>query len=166
MTSGDPYPPISDYGLISDMHSCALVSREGSVDWCCFPRFDSAAVFSRLLDWRKGGYFKVAPRGVRSVSRRYLPGTNVLETRFTSSSGEISVTDFLPVLAGEEDVGQAQRPGERHALIRIVRGISGSVDVAVEFAEAAPEPEVDTLYQNVYSEINPDGRLFFDGRGK
>jgi len=81
-TDAEVYPPIADYGLISDMHSCALVSRAGSIDWCCFPRFDSAAVFGRILDWRKGGYFRLAPRGVRSVSRRYLPGTNVLETTF------------------------------------------------------------------------------------
>ncbi|GAF97158.1 unnamed protein product, partial [marine sediment metagenome] len=79
LTDAGLCPPIADYGLISDMHSCALVSRAGSVDWCCFPHFDSAAVFARILDWRKGGYFRVAPRGVRSVSRRYLPGTNVLE---------------------------------------------------------------------------------------
>ena len=53
---------ISDYGLISDMHSCALVSLDGSIDWCCFPRFDSAALFSRILDWRRGGYFQITPR--------------------------------------------------------------------------------------------------------
>ena len=72
------HPEISDYGLISDMHSCALISTEGSIDWCCFPRFDSGSVFGRLLDLDKGGYFKIAPRAPHTVSRRYLPGTNVL----------------------------------------------------------------------------------------
>src|SRR3989304_422308 len=61
MTEVGHCPPISDYALISDMHSCCLVSRAGSIDWCCFPRLDSAAIFSRILDWGKGGYFHVAP---------------------------------------------------------------------------------------------------------
>jgi GH15 family glucan-1,4-alpha-glucosidase len=128
------FPPISDYAFLSDCHSLALVSRDASVEWAVFHRFDGRPVFARILDRDVGGYFRIGPvEPDATIERRYLPGTNVLETRFTSSSGEISVTDFLPVLAGEEDVGQARRPGERHALIRIVRGISGSVDVAVEF---------------------------------
>ena len=90
------YSPISDYGLISDMHSCALVSKSGSIDWCCFPRFDSPAVFARILDRLKGGYFQLAPEGVRSVHRRYLPGTNVLETTFVTDTGEAVLTDFMP----------------------------------------------------------------------
>ncbi len=72
MTAGlteDGYKPISDYGLIGNCHSAALVGLDGSIDWCCLPRFDSDAVFARLLDWRKGGYFRVAPRGVTRVSR-------------------------------------------------------------------------------------------------
>ena len=61
------YKAISDYGLIGDMHSCALVSKAGSVDWCCLPRFDGAAVFSRLLDQNKGGYFEINLSGIASV---------------------------------------------------------------------------------------------------
>ena len=57
MAANSEYPPIDDYGLISDMHSCALVSKTGSVDWCCLPRFDSASIFGRILDWEKGGFF-------------------------------------------------------------------------------------------------------------
>ena len=100
-----PQPPIADYGLISDMHSCALVSRAGSIDWCCFPRFDGAAVFSRILDWERGGYFQLAPEGVRAVRRRYLPATNVLETTFETDSGVARLLDFMPVHAhdGPED---------------------------------------------------------------
>ena len=97
LTDAGLCPPIADYGLISDMHSCALVSSAGSVDWCCFPHFDSAAVFGRILDWHKGGYFRLAPRGVRSVNRRYLPGTNVLETTFQTDTGIARLTDFMPV---------------------------------------------------------------------
>lgn len=91
------YRPIADYGLIGAMHTCALVSRSGSIDWCCLPSFDSPATFGRILDWQKGGYFQVAPRDVQSASRRYLPGTNVLETTFNASTGVATLTDFMPV---------------------------------------------------------------------
>ncbi len=83
----DVYPQISDYGLIGDMQSCALVSKQGSIDWACFPRFDSPSVFGRLLDWQRGGYFLLAPKGVQEVTRRYLPNTNVLETTFEAAGG-------------------------------------------------------------------------------
>lgn len=74
---GNPrYRPIADYGLIGAMHTCALVSKEGSIDWCCLPAFDSPAAFCRILDWRAGGYYQVAPLDIQSVSRRYLPSTN------------------------------------------------------------------------------------------
>ena len=76
------YPPINDYALISDCHSAALVSRDGSVDWCCFDRFDARPVFGRLLDWSRGGHFRIAVKGFYSTTRRYLPDTNILETTF------------------------------------------------------------------------------------
>ena len=66
------YPPIDDYGIIGAMHTCALVSKAGSIDWFCLPSFDSPAVFGRILDWRKGGHFQVSPKEVGSVTRRYL----------------------------------------------------------------------------------------------
>ena len=93
------YPPIGDYGLIGDMHTAALVSKAGSIDWCCFPRFDSEAVFGRLLDWDKGGYFAFAPKGIVRTTRRYLPNTNVLETTFETDTGRVTLTDFMPVIA-------------------------------------------------------------------
>ena len=131
MNDSDTYPPIADYGLISDMHSCALVSRTGSIDWCCFPRFDSPSVFGRILDWGKGGYFKVAAAGIRSVSRRYLPGTNILETTFETDTGVAKLTDFMPTHehpAPEED----EDGGRRRQLARILECVDGTVRFNVE----------------------------------
>jgi GH15 family glucan-1,4-alpha-glucosidase len=131
MTDAGPYPPIGDYGLISDMHSCGLVSKAGSIDWCCFPRFDSGAVFSRILDWRRGGYFHMAPRGVRSLRRRYLPGTNVLETTFETDRGEARLTDFMPVHPHERPE-EPREVGFRQQVARILECVSGSVDFTLE----------------------------------
>src|SRR5512132_3783870 len=76
-----PYPPISDYALLSDCHSGALVSKDGSIDWCTFHRFEARSVFARILDWAKAGFFRIAPLDDEyEATRRYLPGTNVLET--------------------------------------------------------------------------------------
>ena len=69
----DAYPPIGDYALLSDCHSAALVSRDGSIDWGCFHRFDARPVFARLLDWSGGGHFRIAPTAPATVTRRYLP---------------------------------------------------------------------------------------------
>jgi GH15 family glucan-1,4-alpha-glucosidase len=126
------YPPISDYALLSDCHSAALVSRQGSIDWCCFHRFDARPVFARLLDWDRGGYVRLAPVGHHTVSRRYLPGTNVVETRFEAEGGVVVLTDCLPVRSGEDDKsGQVLHP--YHQLLRLVRGEAGEVEVALEF---------------------------------
>ncbi|HCP23485.1 MAG TPA: hypothetical protein DIT90_05085 [Dehalococcoidia bacterium] len=92
-----PYKPIEQYGLIGDMHGSALVGTDGSIDWCCIPRFDSPAVFSCLLDAEKGGYFKLAPANVTETGRRYRPDTNILETSFTTSTGSGTLTDFMTV---------------------------------------------------------------------
>jgi GH15 family glucan-1,4-alpha-glucosidase len=91
------YPAIADYGIISAMRTCALVSKAGSIDWLCMPSFDSPAVFCRILDWHRGGYFQVIPHGVRSVERRYLPETNILETTYQTETGTAKLTDFMPV---------------------------------------------------------------------
>lgn len=97
MTGRRRYRPITDYGLIGAMHTCALVAKDGSIDWCCLPSFDSPSTFGRLLDWRRGGYYQVSPAGAHSVSRRYIPGTNVLETTFTTAASVAKLTDFMPI---------------------------------------------------------------------
>jgi GH15 family glucan-1,4-alpha-glucosidase len=108
---------IEDYALLSDTESAALVGRDGSIDWLTFPRFDSAACFAALLGTPDHGRWLLAPAGeVRSVTRRYRPGTLVLETRFATDDGEVEVVDCMPI-----------RGDGRLDIVRLVRGLSGRV---------------------------------------
>ena len=91
------YEPINNYGMIGDMHSIALVSVRGSIDWLCLPRFDSPSIFAALLDDEKGGYFQIAPDEPDVACKQfYWPETNVLVTRFLSPNGAAELTDFMP----------------------------------------------------------------------
>src|SRR5260370_8438841 len=83
--------------MIGDCHSAVLIAPDGAIDWGCLPDFDSPATFCRLLDARRGGYFQIAPtEGTIPGSQRYLRGSNVLQTRFPSTSLDILLTDFMP----------------------------------------------------------------------
>jgi alpha,alpha-trehalase len=129
------FPRISSYGFLSDCHTGALVSPEGSVEWLCLPRFDSASIFGSLLD-RSGGFWRLGPPGLQApVSRRYVPGTNVLETTWMTGSGWIVVHDLLTVGAWrqENDFEPHRRPPPddeaEHTLMRTVECVQGEVDV-------------------------------------
>src|SRR5947209_6414548 len=88
--------PIEDYALIGDCVSAALVGRDGSIDWLCWPRFDSPACFAALLGTRAHGFYQIAPAAEEgSVTRRYRDGTPILETVFTTEAGEVALTDFM-----------------------------------------------------------------------
>lgn len=113
------YRPIRDYGVIGDMHSAAMVSRDGSIDWLCFPRFDSPSVFAAILDDKRGGCFAIRPAGEHRFSQAYLPDTNVLLTSFQTDAGRATVIDFMPVAA---DIAVSE-----HEVIRIVRCESGQM---------------------------------------
>jgi GH15 family glucan-1,4-alpha-glucosidase len=98
------YQPIQNYGLIGNMHTAALVGRDGSVDWLCMPDFDSPSVFAAILDDGKGGRFRIAPAcSMERVTCRqiYLPDTNVLVTRFLLDEGVVEVIDYMPVGGGD-----------------------------------------------------------------
>ena len=95
--------PIGEYALLSDCRSAALVSRAGSVDWLCFPRFDSPAVFARILDDDDGGCFAIRPAGEFRVSRRYIDQTMALETTFRTATGTAVLTDAMAL--GRDDRG-------------------------------------------------------------
>ena len=88
-------PKINDYAVIGDGRSVALVSRYGSIDWLCWPRFDSAAIFGKILDAEVGGTWSIRPTQESQTTRRYIDNTNVLETEFHLSSGRIVLTDFM-----------------------------------------------------------------------
>ncbi|MBV9547763.1 MAG: glycoside hydrolase family 15 protein [Chloroflexi bacterium] len=128
----DTYSPIADYALISDCHSAALVSRDGSVDWCCFERFDARPVFARLIDWSRGGHFLIRPGQPYKATRRYLPGTNVLETRFETDSGVLVLTDCLAVHESSEP-SEAEAVEPYRQLIRSMRCEVGEVQVELDF---------------------------------
>jgi GH15 family glucan-1,4-alpha-glucosidase len=127
--------PIAEYALLSDRHSAALVSAAGSVDWLCFPRFDSPSVFARLLDER-GGHWSIRPRTPAEMSRRYLDQTMVLETTFRNGSGSAVLVDALAT--GLDNQGHRLGAGAPHLLIREITGISGEVDLEIEYV---PRPE-------------------------
>src|ERR1051326_5612110 len=93
------YLPIEDFAVIGNLHTVALVGKNGSIDWCCIPRFDSPSVFGAILDANKGGFFRVAPYEVAEMRRDqlYLPETNILMTRFLTVDGVAEVTDFMPI---------------------------------------------------------------------
>jgi pentatricopeptide repeat protein len=126
------YQPIENYGIIGDTHSVALVGTDGSIDWFCFPHFDSPSVFGAILDDEKGGRFKIAPASEAGDATRkqiYWPDTNVLVTRFLSPEGVGEVTDYMPMGAPEDGDGY-------HRLIRRVKVVRGTMTFRVECSPA------------------------------
>ncbi|MCC2663913.1 MAG: Trehalase, partial [Geminicoccaceae bacterium] len=114
---------IEDYALIGDTHTVALVGRDGSIDWLCVPRIDSAACFAALLGEVENGRWLLAPEGeVRACRRRYRDDTLILETEYETATGVCAVIDFMPV-GGEEHVVD---------LVRLVEGRAGEVGVLTE----------------------------------
>jgi GH15 family glucan-1,4-alpha-glucosidase len=124
--------PIGDYALLSDCRSAALVSRDGSVDWLCFPRFDGPSVFCRLLD-PGGGYFSIRPAGEYTSSRRYVDQTMVLETTFAARGGGVAVlTDALAV--GRNERGHRLGAHSPSMLLRQLSCTAGEIEAEVSFA--------------------------------
>ena len=141
---------IEDYGLIGDLRSAALVGRNGSIDWLCLPRFDSASCFTALLGDESHGRWLVAPSvEVTGTSRRYRPGTLVLETEFETAEGTVRVTDFMP-----------RRGGRAPQVMRIVDGLTGRVPMRMELAlrpdYGAVVPWVDRMVDGVRVQSGPD----------
>ena len=128
---------IEDYAFIGDCTTAALIGRDGSIDWLCWPRFDSSACFAALLGSPENGRWRIAPEGAASVSRRYRDGTLILTTRFDAAEGCVELIDFMPL------------EGTTSQVVRLLRGIAGSVpmrcELALRFEYGSAVPWVETL---------------------
>ncbi len=142
------YQNIGDYGIIGDLHTIALVGLDGSIDWCCLPRFDSPSIFSSILDDKIGGHFKIAPLHPGNTRQMYLPETNILLTRFLQHDGVGELTDFMPVESDEA----GYRP-RRHQIIRMLSVVRGTVTFKIDCTPAfnfgRDSHEIETRAQGV-----------------
>jgi GH15 family glucan-1,4-alpha-glucosidase len=127
--------PIDAYAIVGNCRTAGLISREGSLDWLCLPRFDSPSVFGALLDPEIGGCFRIRPTGAFDVARRYLPETNILETTFRTASGTVTLRDLLPVASETERRAQ---PRPDHQVLRELEGVKGDVELEVLYT---PRPD-------------------------
>jgi GH15 family glucan-1,4-alpha-glucosidase len=143
------YPAIKDYALIGDCRIAALVSRDGAIEWLCLPHFSGDSVFAAILDRRAGGHFVIRPTQAYRVHRQYVPGSNVLETTFTTDGGEVRVSDCVPVVTDSQFADDLQPQRE---LLRGVEGIAGEVEMQVEFV---PRP----AYGQRSARVRPRGAL-------
>lgn len=123
-----PYQPIEAYALLSNCEGCALVARDGGIDWACLERFDADPAFSRLLDRSRGGHFTIRPTERFETARQYLSRSNILETTFTTQTGFVTLHDFM---VGPE--GGERRP----RLVRLVTGVSGRVPMIAQYRPLA-----------------------------
>ncbi|MEQ4598905.1 MAG: trehalase-like domain-containing protein, partial [Methylobacteriaceae bacterium] len=139
---------IADYAVIGDTCTTALIARDGSLDWLCWPRHDGPAVFLALLDSERGGACRLVLDGLTEITRRYLPGTNILETTFVTASGRAVLTDFMPLhrhesVPEEGPDGQAQAQVVRRLACRSGR-VSGRWQLRPSFDYARAPTEATT----------------------
>src|SRR5674476_37696 len=142
--------PLEDYGIIGDLHTAALVGRDGSIDWLCLPRFDSAACFSKLLGTEEHGYWKLAPAGShRATHRRYRGDSLVLESEFVTEEGTVRVIDCMPI--------RQQHP----EVVRLVEGVRGKVtmemNLVIRYGYGQIVPWVRRLDGILTAIAGPDG---------
>lgn len=141
------YKGIGDYGLIGNSYTAALVSNDGSIDWCCLPRFDSPSTFAAILDDEKGGKFHIKPRTSFESQQSYLPDTNILQTTFRTDTGTVTVIDFMPCYRTSRH--KLTKFDEIH---RLVDCTVGQVPLEVVF-----EPRLDYARDNALIETYKNG---------
>ena len=142
--------PIEDYGIIGDLHTAALVGRDGSIDWLCLPRFDSAACFAKLLGDDNNGSWRLAPKGAHLAKHRHYRGeTLVLESEFVTDEGSVRVVDCMPI--------RQQHP----EVIRLVEGVRGKVTMEMVLTIRFGYGQIVPWVRNVDGTLNaiagPDG---------
>jgi hypothetical protein len=139
---------IEDYGLIGDGETAALVHRNGSIDWLCWPRFDSDACFAALLGTREHGRWKLSPVDPVRVERRYQPDTLVLETQFETEHGAVRLTDFMPIRDGAS------------VLVRMLQGVRERVrirsDLNLQFDFGSIRPWIEIEEKRAVGRVGPD----------
>jgi GH15 family glucan-1,4-alpha-glucosidase len=144
-----PYQPIENYGVIGDLHTVALVGRNGSIDWMCFPRFDSPSIFAAILDHRRGGAFSIVPlEDELTYKQFYWPDTNVLVTKFLTPHGVSEILDFMPIHDLKKGHGH-------HQVVRHLRVVRGKMRFRIQCTPAfnfARDPHTTT--------ITPEGAVF------
>jgi GH15 family glucan-1,4-alpha-glucosidase len=158
VSAGSSYPPIGDYALIGDCRAGALVSRHGSIDWCCMPRLDSGSFFARLLDWEHGGHCSIAPAAADQTPGlcNYIDDTLVVETSFDTAGGQARVIDCFtrPGATGS---------GHPSEILRVVEGQRGAVEVRIEvsprFDYGAIDPWIRHHGMGAFSAIGGDDGL-------
>jgi GH15 family glucan-1,4-alpha-glucosidase len=151
------YLPIDQYGVVGDLHTAALVGRNGSIDWLCLPRFDSPSLFAAILDDEKGGRFKIDTTGQSTNRQLYVPDTNVLITRFVTPDGVAELYDCMPI--------EVDQPGARavgHNLVRVIHGVRGTIEL-----ELFCQPAFDYARVGHTVEALPHGCMFIsDSHGE
>ncbi|HLW54606.1 MAG TPA: glycoside hydrolase family 15 protein [Candidatus Angelobacter sp.] len=123
-------PTIADYGIVGDCRSAALISRDGSVDWLCWPLFDSPSIFAAILDRERGGHWSISPSSPCEIKREYAGDSNVLQTHFRSASGSATLTDLMPV--SSEEFKRANLVPD-HELLRQLSCTEGEVEFETDF---------------------------------
>src|SRR5436190_471055 len=127
------FPPIAEYGFLTDCETCTLVAPDGTVEWLCVPRFDAASIFGAMLD-RGAGAFRFGPEHKRApIARRYLPGTNVLESDWMSEHGWLVVQEAMAI---EQNLEHASDCDSRRMLVRVATCLDGEADVSLACAPA------------------------------
>ena len=153
--SATSYPPIAEHGVVGNLHTVALISADGTVDWYCAPRFDSPSIFASLLDAERGGRFVLRPTGDEWQNKQlYFPDTNVLITRFLTPDGVGEVQDFMPV-------GDVRDGSHRDRLIRRVLSVRGRMSFQLECA-----PRFDYGREQHRAETHVGGVVFESSRSR
>jgi GH15 family glucan-1,4-alpha-glucosidase len=141
------YIPLENHGIIGNLETCPLIGNNGSIDWCCFPHIESASVFASILDDREGGWFAIQPTNDFTSEQEYIERTNVLRTRFSTSSGTVTLTDFMPV------INDAELDHTFNAIYRKVSCTEGPIEVTLEFVPRFDYARAPTTVEHAESGI-------------